>query len=245
MKNHLVIGLGEVGGSLLQVLGRAYNVQGLDDPKGIYPQDVDFDILHICIPYFGDGFFEMVHGLIQSFQKNPESLIIIHSTVPVGTTEKFGPNAVHSPIRGIHPHLVEGILAFEKVFGGLRALEASSYFSCEPLNIRTSHVLDSRITEALKLWDTTQYGWQIILEKEMYNWCIENFGDKASEVMDVIYLKANKEYDRIYTSMGKHEVVRPYLKHYEGQIGGHCVIPNAKLLPSTISEILDEFNNTY
>jgi hypothetical protein len=249
MKKHLVIGLGEVGSSLLQVLKKAYDVEGLDSPKGIYPTGEKFDIIHVCIPYYGDGFVEAIKELLARYLQNYNTinfpLTIIHSTVPVGTTQKFGPNTVHSPIRGIHPHLVEGLLGFEKVFGGMRSLEASSYFSAEPLNIRTSHVLDSRITEALKLWDTTQYGWQIILEKEMHNWCVEEFGDKAQEVMDVIYRKANKEYNRIYRDMGRPEVGRPYLKHYHGPIGGHCVIPNAKLLPSTISEVLDQFNETY
>lgn len=248
MKKHLVVGLGEVGGSLLQVLQKAHDAEGLDHLKNIFPKGVDYDIIHICVPYFGDGFNDVVQKVISTYGPVPagtEPLTIVHSTVPVGTTEKFGANTVHSPIRGIHPHLVEGILAFEKVFGGPRALEASSYFSCEPLNIKTSHVLDPRITEALKLWDTTQYGWQIILEKEMYSWCEEYFGDKASEVMEIIYRKANKEYNRVYTNMGRPEVVRPYLKHYDGHIGGHCVIPNSKLLPSTVSELLDEFNDYY
>jgi hypothetical protein len=103
---------------------------------------------------------------------------------------------------------------------------------------------DSDITEAIKLWDTTQYGWQIVLAKEISKWCKLhglNFDD--------VYREPNINYNDGYKSLDMDYVVRPWLKDMPGPIGGHCVIPNCEILvkadpmclvPTTILLVNDE-----
>ncbi len=206
----LIIGYGEVGKGLHKVLGKAY---WIDIEGGTY-QAEEVDVVHICIPYSEDFNWEV------NFWKE-EALVIVHSTVPVGTCDKLG--VVHSPIRGVHPHMEKGIRTFVKYFGGKDAKKAANIF--KKLGIKTRVYKDAKTTEALKLWDTTQYGRLIMLEKEIHNWCEKNKVD-----FNAVYTQANKDYNEGYVKLGRPEVVRPYLKHIPGPIGGHCVIPNSKIL---------------
>lgn len=224
MKNkeytQLVIGLGEVGSALRKIL----NCDGYD--KYLYEEDektptYSYDIIHICFPCTNQKkFIEEVN-----FYKTIHSarIVVVHSSVPIGTCEKLG--ATHSPIRGVHPYLEEGIRTFEKYVGGPKANEVAQMFNS--FGIKTKIIFDSRTTEALKLWDTTQYGIMILLEKEIYEFCRKNGLD-----FQVIYGSANQSYNEGYEKLGMGYVRRPILEHYPGKIGGHCVIENANLLDS-------------
>jgi len=223
----LVIGLGEVGSALKNIL----QCDGYD-AAGPLPAHDKYDTLHICFPY-SDGFVGFVKAYIETFKP---SLIVVHSSVPVGTCDKEG--WVHSPIRGVHPNLEQGIRTFVKYFGGARAEEAAQLFS--PLGINCYVDEKAANTEALKLWDTTQYGMMILIEKQIAAFC-----EQHDLNPDLIYRHANKTYNLGYTRLGMEHVVRPYLNHVPGPIGGHCVVPNAELLlesgrPWTIAKtILD------
>lgn len=209
--NHLIVGYGEVGKAIHEVLINAYIV----DHKVTTWHEEPVDVIHICVPYT-DKFEKMVKKY-----KKISRFIIVHSSVPVGTCDSL--QVVHSPIRGVHPYLEEGIRTFVKYFGGKGADVAASIFS--RLGIRVKVYSYASITEAIKLWDTTQYGRLIMLEKEIYEWC-----EKNHLPFEEVYQEANKDYNAGYTALGRPEVVRPWLKHIEGKIGGHCVLPNAKLL---------------
>lgn len=207
----LIIGHGEVGSALHKVLGKAMYVDGHSETW----DGNRVDVCHICIPYTDD-----FNKTIFTYAGICD-LMIVHSSVPVGTCDPLG--VVHSPIRGVHPNLAGGIRTFVKYFGGKNAEKAARIF--RRLGIKTRVFKEARTTEALKLWDTTQYGKLIMLEKEIYKWCKDHDID-----FDTIYTQANKDYNEGYRKLGRPEVVRPYLKHIEGPIGGHCVLPNAKLL---------------
>jgi len=212
---HLIVGYGEVGKGLHRVLGKAYyhsTSEGTWNGQKV-------DVVHICIPYNPKN-PEIFTNVVKNW-KEKSKLVIVHSSVPVGTCDELG--VVHSPIRGVHPYLEEGIRVFVKYFGGEKAKEAAEIF--ENLGLETRIYEKARTTEALKLWDTTQYGVMIMLEKQIYKWCKENNVD-----FEAVYTKANKDYNAGYTALGRPEVVRPYLKHMDGPIGGHCVLPNARLL---------------
>jgi UDP-N-acetyl-D-mannosaminuronate dehydrogenase len=222
---HLIVGYGEVGKALHKVLGKAV---WIDRNHGKIPEEPH--ITHICIPY------SFLFKRVVSLYKDCE-LVIVHSSVPVGTCDALG--VVHSPIRGVHPHLEEGIRTFYKYFGGKNASKAAKIFS--DLGIPTRTYKYARTTEAIKLWDTTSYGIMIMLEKEIYKWCIEN---KVS--FKAVYEQANKDYNEGYRKLGRPEVVRPFLKHKPGKIGGHCIIPNAKILGKTwIAETLLKKNKEW
>jgi UDP-N-acetyl-D-mannosaminuronate dehydrogenase len=223
----LVIGLGEVGSAIQNILGcDGYDVNG--GP----PQEAQYDVLHICFPY-SEGFTGSVKAYMLEWKP---TLVIVHSSVPVGTCDKEG--WVHSPIRGVHPNLEQGIKTFVKYFGGEKAVEAAAIFNELGINCYIDE--KAATTEALKLWDTTQYGVMIMLEKHINKWCKENGLDP-----EIIYAHANRTYNLGYTRLGMEHVVRPYLKHMPGPIGGHCVVPNAHLLDEYFAKKVIVHNNTF
>lgn len=225
MKN-LVIGLGEVGSAVRAIL----DCDGLDPfiKRDDTRTNAQYNFIHICFPYSED-FVEKV----QAYQELFKAKVVIHSTVPLGTCDPHG--WTHSPIRGVHPNLEEGIRTFVKYVGGIEAHAVAEELQAH--GIKCIETERAKNTEALKLLDTTQYGMMIMLEKQIYDWCQENNVDYI-----LAYQEANQTYNEGYRFLGKPEVVRPYLKHVSGPIGGHCVIPNAHLIKAPFAETLINFN---
>lgn len=211
--SNLVIGLGEIGKAIQAVL----SCDGID--KNDTAPKMKYDIIHICIPW-SDAFVDVVIGYQEQF--NPE-VTVIHSTVPIGTSDALG--AVHSPVRGVHPNLEQGVRQFVKFFGGKDALIPAQVFLERGVKVQTTG--DARNTEAGKIWSTTQYGAQILLQKEIYEFC-----EKHGLDFDVVYTKFNRTYNQGYDELGLTQFCRPVLKNYPGPIGGHCVVPNCHLINS-------------
>ena len=233
---HIVLGLGEVGTAIQKIL----ECDGWDKKNG-EPVAGKYDVLHICFPWYDTDPIGFVGDVIASQLFYEADMVIVHSSVPVGTCDAN--NWVHSPVRGVHPNLEEGIRTFTKYFGGARAEEAGMFFN-KIAGIQTVIEKKAATTEALKLWDTTQYGIMIALEKQIHAYCERHDLDFYT-----VYEHANRTYNEGYTRLGRTEVVRPYLTHKEGPIGGHCVIPNARILydqdkgyASLVDELLD-FND--
>lgn len=227
-----ILGYGEVG----QAIAKLYcdpKIKDLNRDDGLE----GVEILNVCLTW-NEKFIEIVK---KEIKKIKPKLTIIHSTVAPGTTKKIGGMIVHSPIRGIHPKLFEGIKTFVKYIGAddKKAGELAKKH-LEGLGIKTKLFIPSETTEALKLWDTAQYGWFIVLNKEIKKWC-----DKKGLDFDAIYAEANKSYNDGYQKLGKPEVVRPYLKYMPGGVGGHCVIPNCELLDSEIAKFILRKNKKY
>lgn len=231
---HLIAGYGEVGKGLHEVLKYA-QVLIQDQDKGCDQEQTKVDVLHVCFPY-SEQFADLVKRYQEKFEPN---ITIVHSTVPVGTCDAL--EVVHSPIRGVHPNLAEGIKTFTKYFGGKGSYEAAMLFA--KMGIGVMYFDKASITEAIKLWDTTQYGWMIILEKMIYDWCkAQGFTDQ--EAWD-IYGQANNDYNKGYWILGRKDVQRPLLKHVGGPIGGHCVLPNLELLDSEICGVIKLLHKRY
>lgn len=227
-----ILGFGEVG----QAIARFYRnpkVKDLKRDDGL----AGVEVLHICLPW-SERFIEIVKKEIKEVKPR---LTIIHSTVAPLTTKKIGGTVVHSPIRGVHPNLFGGIKTFVKYIGAdSKKAGQLAKEHLESLGLKTKVFYPSVTTEALKLWDTTQYGWMIVLNKEIKKWC-----DKHGLDFEAIYTEANKSYNEGYSKLGRPEVVRPYLKYVLGPIGGHCVIPNCRLLDSEITKLILKKNNSY
>jgi len=224
----LIIGAGEIGASLYKILKKSYTVI-LRDKDDININNVEY--LHICYPYSKT----FIKDTIRYQKQYLPHYTIIHSTVPVETSEKC--KAIHSPIIGQHPKLAESLTVFQK-FLGPNNKTVQNYF--QKAGISIIPVESSRTTEALKLWLTAQYGWDIVLEKEMYKWCLKNHLD-----FNIIYHKAIEVYNKGYSQLGLKNVIRPNFQHKDGEIGGHCVIPNCTLLKSKITKIIQNFNQGY
>ena len=204
-------------------------IQIYDPYQGMLDDISDVDILNVCIPYTKD-FVSIVKDL-----PTPNWYTVIHSTVPVGTTEKFGHKFLHSPVRGVHPNLYEGLKTFVKFIGGDEQLAEAYSGHLKTLGVETHICKDAKTTELSKLADTTYYGLCIAFTSDMKKLCDEYDLD-FMEVMT----KYNNTYNEGYKKLGKPNVVRPVL-YPTDKIGGHCVIPNAKLLPRTklIDGLLD------
>ena len=231
MKTHLIIGEGEIGSALKEVLSPHYPAQSRDLKSDLQGH---FDVLHICYPPI-KNFIEVTKEYAKTY--TPE-LIIVHATVPVGTTSALGGNAVHSPVRGTHPRLAEGIKTFVKYFGGPKAEEAAEYFV--KIGIPTKTFAKSETTELAKILDTTYYGWNIVFAKEVKRMC-----DTMGLNFEEVYTIPNNDYNEGYGKLGKPNVLRPVLSPVPGKIGGHCVIPNTELLDDWLTNTLKEQNETY
>ena len=224
-----ILGYGEVG----RAIAKFYNARGGISGKTCYKRPLIKDlkrddglagigILHICLPWKED-FIKIVK---QEMNRIKPKLTIIHSTVAPGTTKKLGKMVVHSPIRGIHPELYLGIKTFVKYIGAdnKKAGELAKEH-LESLGIKTKVFYPSLSTELGKLLDTTYYGLCIAWHGEMKKIC-DKFGvDFEKAVTDF-----NRSYNEGYRILGKPNVARPLLYPPKHGIGGHCIIPNAKIL---------------
>lgn len=227
-----IIGVGEVGTAIRKLCRKKHKVYGRtrrsDELKG-----KSVDVLHLCYPYT-DTF---VQTAVNAIRELKPSLVINESSVKPGTTEeickKTRVSIVHSPVIGRHPGIYQYLFETEKIIGPADEKsyrKAKKYY--EDLGLKTIRFKSPLESEMAKLLCTTYYGWSIIFEKFVHRIC-EQFGADFKEV----YTKLNELYNRCYRKTMPH-VRRPILKHMPGPIGGHCVIPNAKILNEWLG---DEF----
>lgn len=215
----LILGAGEVGTSLAEVLRSVHDVVLLDKD----PNDVpDVKVLNICYP-FSDAFVETTKRYIRQYEP---LFTIIHSTVPVGTTRAVAYDAVHSPVHGVHPHLAEGMKTFPKFVGGRSSMAVTGAVQFMRLaGIDANAISSSEASELSKLLCTTYYAWNVVYAKEAAALC-----DRLGLPFDEVYTQWNEAYNRGYEQLGMPNVRRPVLKPVPGPIGGHCLIPNATIL---------------
>ncbi len=229
-KNNLkvgIIGYGEIGKAVSKFYENP-KIKDLDRDDNL----TGVNVLHICIPW-SDKFVNIVKAEIKKI--NPR-ITIIHSTVVPGTVKKIGGMVVHSPVRGVHPKLYEGIKTFVKYVGSddKKAGELAKKHLTS-LGIKVEVFYPSVTTELGKVLDTTYYGVIIAWHKEMKKIC-----NKYKVDFDQVVTEFNKTYNEGYTKLGKKNVVRPVLFVDDKPIGGHCVVPNTKILSKDFkSQALD------
>lgn len=218
-----IIGYGEIGKAVEKLYTDPVAIKDLDRDDGLG----EVDVLHICFP-FGDRFQELVSNYISEYQPQ---FTVIHSTVPPTTTEALvsltGARVVHSPVRGVHPELLEGLLTFDKYVGAdFECADILEHFSA--LGIKTK-LVSSRTSELAKLMSTTYYGVCIAWHGEMKAMC-----DSLNINYDEAVTDWNTGYNAGYDKLNMPNVVRPVL-YPPTKIGGHCVVPNAELLKTVLS----------
>lgn len=248
MIHHLVLGYGEVGAAVHLVLDREEigHVADAHDvliptpraPSGLY------DAIHVCIPYTVGATFEAaISDAMRLHARSLATIVVVHSTVPLNTCRSLAARlrarVVSSPVRGVHPRLHEGLLTFHKLVGGPGAETVAEWFRDVGMKVRVFP--DAETPEAVKLWDTTQYGWQIVLAKEIAAWCKQWNLD-----FEHVYRQANQDYNDGYEALGKPHVMRPSLFDVPGPIGGHCVLQNLSLLgPVFIANVIAAASTRY
>lgn len=228
----LIIGMGEVGSSLYRVVSRCrHRVEW----KDIKPKKLtgSYDIMHVCLRY-SDEFRSIVKAYANEFHP---SIIDVCSTVPPGTTESLGPNAVHSTTRGLHPDLATSIETFVKHIGGSEARRVADYYDTAGL-ITQVHAT-SRTTELAHILSNSQYGINLMFADEMAKLCRE-YGVDYHEAVTMYNMTNNEGYERL----GHKSKCRMLLTPPGGRIGGHCVVQGANLIPkrTPMLDMLAKYN---
>jgi len=227
--------MGEIGKSLYNILKKHYLTIGIDKEEGAV---VPVDVMHICFPYSK----KFVKQVKQYIEKYSPQVVVVHSTVPVGTTERCGENVFHSPVRGKHPNLERGLKNFMKELGGKDEDIGSfleGYFRKAEIPV-LHRGYSAKHTEFAKIMSTTKYGWDIVFCKEMKKMC-----DEYGLDFDFCYKRWTKDYNNGYAGLGDDQYIRPVLKPMPGKIGGHCVVQNCDLDKNKITEFILKCNKSY
>ena len=240
----IVAGLGEIGIPILKLVSKSGIVIGYDvDPKLMdlkkfkKYQNYNIKFLHICIP-FNQKFFSNIFALFKKF--NPE-IIVIHSTVSPYTTKKLQKRIpipiIYSATRGVHKRMLGDLKKYTKFYALEKNAPKLKWASLEyskllkKVNVKTKKMTDPITLELAKIVvDTTYYGW-LINYAQLSNMIAKKYGVDYDEMWEFS--------DEIHKFLGN----RP--KMFPGFIGGHCVIPNLKLMSESNFYQIDKINNTY
>jgi UDP-N-acetyl-D-mannosaminuronate dehydrogenase len=210
----VVLGLGEVGTPLLELLSEHHHAVGIDvAPTADTVEGVD--VMHVCYPFEIRDFVGQTLGYIRRF--NPK-LTIINSTVAVGTTraiaQRAGAVVAHSPVRGKHVRMRDELLKYTKFVGALdpaSGAEAAAHF--ESIGMQTRVLVPPEASELAKLTETTYFGVLIAWAQEVERHC-----DRVGVAYDDVV--------SFYEEVG----FFPSVKYFPGVIGGHCVMANIEIL---------------
>jgi len=226
----LVLGLGEIGKPIYDLIASQHNVFGIDPKKkNVSNFDIDFEnpgkinVMHVCYPFANAEHFEKI--TVAYVNKYAPKLTIIESTVALGTTEHIrkatGAIIVHSPIRGVHKRMRRDLLRYTKFIGAPHidyAMLAKQHF--ESIGLKTKICSSAKATELMKLLSTTYYGLLIAWAQETNRIC----------------KKQECNYDEMMSfSEEINQFVGGRPSFYPGFIGGHCVIQNTELLKKQVS----------
>lgn len=231
--NNIIVGFGEVGQAVAEVVREYHPVTKYDtaiEHNAATPRNIS--VMHICFPP-SETFVDDVRDYMIHYEP---ILTVIWSSVPIGTTKKLGPGVVHSPVEGKHPNLAMSIRVMDRWVGVNTESDGefvTKYF--EDMDIKPHVVDDSDWTEFLKLRSTSKYGINIAWTGyEKY--VADDIG------MDFELVKEfDKSYNRLYEALDMPQYKRYILDPPQGKIGGHCILPNAKILAEDYpSDLLDK-----
>lgn len=223
-KKTLVVGIGEVGGALAEVLSATEPIlrhdlepQTFTDPIGV---------MHICIPFRNNAEFEAATlAYIDRFQPD---LTIINSTVIPGTTRRLaqasGAAIAFSPVRGKHARMAADLRHYLKFVAATDidiATAAERHLQSHGLKTRRVNLIET--LEMAKLAETTYFGVLIAFAQELNRYCDRIGGD---------YYEATQFFEEID--------FLPRCRYFPGIIGGHCVVPNINLMLSVAPAALLE-----
>lgn len=233
------MGFGEIGSSLYRVyeLAKIKNLIKRDPYNNLNDSLSDCDVVNVCIPFFS---FEKFVNSIKELKLKKNCILIIQSTIGIGTCdliqEELDVIVVHSPVRGVHPNLTEGMLTFDKYLGITKKFyddeKLKSFLEDHLKSLNMKPVLCcAKESELAKAVSTTLYGVNIAAINDVFLMCKEHGVD-----FETVFTKWQKGYNEGYTKLGKANVCRPILTpipyNDEGKqlIMGHCVIPNSVIL---------------
>jgi len=217
----VVVGLGEVGRPLFDILSRSYECVGVDiQPVAITKP---CSVLHICIPFQLKDFVGISCEYIAKYKPR---YAVVDSTVAPGTTryiaERSGIPVAYSPVRGKHVKMEADMLHYRKFVGSddPKVTDAIvQHFA--GAGFKTDRFKSLEVGELSKLLETTWLGVLVAWAQE---------AERLAAMYGATYEDVNTFIDEI-----------DFLPHvFPGFIGGHCVMPNIAILRSTLqSDFLD------
>jgi len=209
----VVVGLGEVGKPLSEIIRLRHEVFGVD--IGLAASVNQCEVMHICFPFRDHKFVGQVREYIDCYQPR---LTIVNSTVAPGTTRRIAIESskpvVNSPVRGKHVRMREEMLHYTKFIGALdpeSGAAAEKHF--QSIGMRTKLLASPEAAEIAKLTETTYFGVLIAWAQEVERYCKEvsaNYEEVISFYEEIKFF--------------------PPIKYFPGVIGGHCVMPNIAIL---------------
>jgi len=244
MKKDIVVGLGEIGLPILKILSKKEKIVGYDVNEKLMNKDkfkkfkeLPTSFLHIAIPITT----KFDSNLIQLYKKFSPDCIVIHSTIPPGTTErlqkKLDSPIIYSATRGVHKRMLKDLKRYTKFFAISNSAPKKQWavrsFSKKMKNsgIRTKQMSKPETLELAKiLCDTSYLGWLI----------------NYSQITNVIAKNFDVNYDEMWTFSDEiHKILGNRPKMYPGYIVGHCVIPNLELINNKTLNLIKEMNTSY
>ena len=244
MKKNVVAGLGEIGAPILKLISRHFLSVGYDVDASLMKtrqfsrlEKVPVSFLHVCIP-FDKKFDSSIASLYKKFR--PE-IIVIHSTIPPYTTKRLQKKlpcpVVYSATRGVHKRMLIDLKRYTKFFAVEKAGPESEWAArrysalLQKCDVKPRRMRDPVTLELAKIVvDTTYYGWLI------------NYAQLSS----MIAQKYGVDYDEMWSfSDDIHRILGNRPKMFPGFIGGHCVIPNLRLIDEDDFWQIDKINNAY
>lgn len=238
MSRHLavVIGLGEIGRPIYQMLSEAYGrneVRGKDlfypDPDSGITRAMDhtFRYMHTCFPQSPD-FVQQLRDYIREYSPK---CVIIHSTLSPGMTTYLDgefsskiesddppgdhyPDIFYSPVRGnIKDGMLWSLKKYTKFVAGFGIDGIDITMMLQHLTeagFKVRYVEDPYALECAKIWDLAWYGLNIAFYQVMER----TLNETAVDVTRVF----------IESTPAESEGKAPRTLLYGGHIGGHCVI---------------------
>lgn len=236
----LILGIGEVGFTLLELLSeRGFNCTGIDIDKSKEEKFAETskikepEILHVCLPGELDKFAETV---LEQIKKNQNlKAVIIHSTVKPRTTKniqnKIEIPVIYSPVRGVHKRFLEDIKRYTKFVSCDLKIDENIKSEIENRFKKVQWMSNTKTAEFAKiLVDTTYYGWLI----------------NYAQITKMICEKEGIDFDEIWEFSDEiHEILGNRPKMFPGIIEGHCVIPNLNLIDYKEIDKIKKVNELY
>jgi UDP-N-acetyl-D-mannosaminuronate dehydrogenase len=222
----VVVGLGEVGRPLLEILRGTHQAAGRDIEDRAFH---GVRILHLCFP-FDAGFVSAASRYVSRYE--PE-VVVVNSTVVPGTTraiqQRTGTAAVYSPVRGKHARMTEELRHYRKFVAGTSAeavAVVADHFAAAGMT--TQRVSSFEALELAKLLETTYFGVLVAWAQEM---------DRFAAAVGADYWETLEFFEEIG--------FLPPVGFEPGFIGGHCVVPNLDLLDQVRrSPLVDAIRNS-
>ncbi|HWY35088.1 MAG TPA: GDP-mannose dehydrogenase [Nitrosopumilaceae archaeon] len=244
MKKNLVVGLGEIGDPILQLISKNNTTVGYDiNPKLMDKhkyeklKHLETVFCHICIP-FSSKFEKTVFGIVK--EHKPKA-IVIHSTISPGTTDRIQKKldipVIYSATRGVHKRMLHDLKRYTKFYAIGSNTPKKKWASSEYAKLmKKSGVKTKQMSSPITLELA-----KIVVDTSYYGWLIN-----YAQLSNMIAIQNKVHYDEMWSFADEiHKYLGNRPKMFPGFIGGHCVIPNLDLIKDDTLNLIKEINSDY